>query len=318
MCYSVLLLELSVVMAARKSEQSAFATRDAWPLETNSVSSDRMWPELQQLEFGYDISNATLWSFINFSDRRPSYNLPLLADFHGWQRNIVALKNQMGDNLKYVVLGSRHPKVFCLGGDLDYFAECILARDRKALVAYGQSCITILHNNWRSLDTDIITIGLAQGDALGGGFESLLSFDVLCAERGAKFGFPEQMFGLFPGMGALTFMGRKLGTARAEQWIRSGKCFTAEAMFDLGIVHLLAEPGQGVETVRKYIAKSSRRHPSQVAFQAAAKRASPIDLNELNDIVLLWADACLKLEEHDLAVIRRLVAAQSRLTPIAA
>jgi len=28
--------------------------------------------------------------------------------------------------------------------------------------------------------------------------------DVIIAERGAKFGFPENIFGLFPGMGALT------------------------------------------------------------------------------------------------------------------
>jgi molybdopterin-guanine dinucleotide biosynthesis protein A len=42
-----------------------------------------------------------------------------------------------------------------------------------------------------------------QGDALGGGFESLLSFDIIIAEKGTKFGFPEQLFGLFPGMGAL-------------------------------------------------------------------------------------------------------------------
>jgi len=303
-------------MAGRKAEKLSLP--DFAPSPAAPAQPARMWPELQQLEFGYDISNATLWSFINFADRRPSYNLELLSDFHGWQRNIVALKNQMGDNLKYVVLGSRHPKVFSLGGDLDYFAECILARDRQSLIAYGRSCITILHNNWRSLDTDIITVGLAQGDALGGGFESLLSFDVLCAERGAKFGFPEQMFGLFPGMGALTFMGRKLGTAKAEQWIRSGKCFTAEEMYELGIVHLLAEPGQGVETVSRHIAKTSRRHAAHAAFQAAAKRACPIDFTELDDIVQLWADACLKLQDHDLAVIRRLVAAQTRLTPIAA
>ena len=46
----------------------------------------------------------------------------------------------------------------------------------------------------------MVTIGLAQGDALGGGFESLLSFNVIIAERDARFGFPENIFGLFPGM----------------------------------------------------------------------------------------------------------------------
>ena len=287
------------------------------PLKTEgeawSGGGKGMWPELGQLDCAYDISHATLWTFMDFDDRRPSYNPPLLEDFHRWQRNISALKADLGSNLKYIVLGSRHPKVFCLGGDLDYFSECIGARDREALLEYGRSCIRILYRNWLSLDSDIITIGLAEGDALGGGFESLLSFDMLCAERGAKFGFPEQLFGLFPGMGALTFLGRKLGFGKAEQLIRSGHCLSAEEMFELGVVHILAEPGEGISAVKKYIAKTSRRHAAQHCFHAAAKRANPISLAELDDIVALWADACMTLEAHDLAIMRRLVSAQSRL-----
>jgi DSF synthase len=275
--------------------------------------SGRFWPELGQLNCAFDISHGTLWSFMEFAGRRPSYNLPLLDDFHNWQRNIAQLKAEVGTELRYVVLGSRHPKVFCLGGDLDYFSACIEARDRDALLAYGRSCITILYRNWISLDSDVITIGLAQGDALGGGFESLLSFDVLVAERGVKLGFPEQMFGLFPGMGALSFMGRKLGFAKAEQLIRSGTCLLAEEMYELGVVNVLAEPGQGVEAVKRYIAKTDRRHASQYLFHEAAKRANPMDFEELDDIVRLWADACLTLDRHDLAIIKRLVTAQSKL-----
>ena len=279
----------------------------------SAQANGRFWPELSQLETAYDLSHATLWTFMDFGERRPSYNPPLLEDFHCWQRNISALKAEAGTNLKYVVLGSRHPKVFCLGGDLDYFSECISARDREALLEYGRSCIRILHRNWIALGSVLITIGLAQGDALGGGFESLLSFDVLVAERGIKFGFPEQLFGLFPGMGALSFLGRKLGFARAEQLIRSGKCLSAEEMFELGVVHVLAEPGQGVSAVQKYIARTGRRHAAQHAFHAAARRANPIPLDELDDVVALWADACMTLEAHDLGIMRRLVSAQSRL-----
>ncbi len=281
--------------------------------EIGAPASPRFWPELGQLDSAYDISHATLWTFMDFGERRPSYNPALLEDFHRWQANISGLKASAGDNLKYIVLGSRHPKVFCLGGDLDYFSAAIAAGDREALLQYGRSCIRILHRNWESLGSGLITIGLAQGDALGGGFESLLSFDVLCAERGAKFGFPEQLFGLFPGMGALTFLGRKLGFAKAEQLIRSGKCVSAEEMYEMGVVNILAEPGEGVSAVAKYIAKTGRRHAAQLAFHAAAKRANPIPFEELDDIVSLWADACITLESHDLAIMRRLVAAQSKL-----
>ena len=279
--------------------------------------AERFWGDLGQIECSYDISQATVWTFMRFRDR-PSFNPDLLVDFHGWGRNIRSLKAQMGDAVKYIVLGSRHPGTFCLGGDLEAFSTYIRNRDREALLAYGRSCITILHHNWSVSQSGVISIGLAQGDALGGGFESLLSFDILCAERGSKFGFPEQLFGLFPGMGALTFLGRKLGFAKAEQLVRTGKLLTAEELHEMGVVHLLAEPGQGVATVNKYIHRHSARHAAELHMLAASKRANPIPFEELDDIVSLWADACMTLGKHELAVMQRLVSAQSKMETAAA
>jgi DSF synthase len=279
-------------------------------------SIGRLWPELGQIECAHDISHATLWSFMQFRGR-PSYNPDMLVDFHRWQDNIAALKSASGAALKYVVLGSRAPGVFSFGGDLDYFSACIASQNRDALAAYGRSCVEILHRNWQGLDREVTTIGLVQGDALGGGFESLLSFDVLCAERGTKFGFPEQLFGLFPGMGALSFLGRKLGFAKAEWMVRTGKTLTAEELFELGVIHILAEPGEGVTAVKRYIQKNGARHAAQFRMHAAAKRANPIPLEELTDIVAIWAEACMTLTAHDLQVMHRLVSAQSKLAAAA-
>jgi DSF synthase len=283
---------------------------------TSSQGVGQLWPELGQLECAHDISNATLWSFMAFKGR-PSYNPGLLVDFHHWQTNIKLLKAIHPDTLKYIVLGSRQPGVFCFGGDLDYFLDCIARGDRNGLAAYGLSCIQILHQNWKTLDSDLITIGLAQGDALGGGFESLLSFDIICAEKGAKFGFPEQLFGLFPGMGALSFLGRKLGFAKAEWLVRSGKTMTAEQLYELGLVHILAEPGEGVTAVNRYIQKNISRHGSHLQMHRASKRANPIPFEELSDIVWLWVEACLQLEDHNMQVMRRLVGAQSKMGKVA-
>ena len=284
------------------------------PGELTAPSADpgRFWGDLGQIEAAYDISQSTVWTFMRFRGR-PSYNPDLLVDFHGWGRHIRELKAEMGEAFKYVVLGSRHAEVFCLGGDLDAFSTYIRNGDREALTAYGRSCIKILHDNWSVSQQGVISIALAQGDALGGGFESLLSFDVLCAERGAKFGFPEQLFGLFPGMGALTFLGRKLGFAKAEQLVRSGKLLTAEELYEMGVVHILAEPGMGVSAINKYIHRHGTRHAAELCMLAASKRANPIPFDELDDIVQLWVDACMTLGKHDLAVMQRLVAAQTKL-----
>ena len=62
-----------------------------------------------------------------------------------------------------------------------------------------------MYGNSAAFHTPLITIALVQGDALGGGFECALSFDVLIAERSAKMGLPEVLFNLFPGMELTAF-----------------------------------------------------------------------------------------------------------------
>ena len=211
------------------------------------------------------------------------------------------------------MLGSRTPGVFCFGGDLELFQKLIRGQDRNGLANYGYRCVEILHRNIHALDLPMLTIGLVQGQALGGGFESLLSFDVLIAEKGATFGLPEVMFGLFPGMGAHALLSRKLGTAMADRLILSNTTYSAEDMYDLGIVSLLVEPGEGVAAVRDYMAKSKRRHGGLVAARRAMRTAAPVPLSELRAIVDLWAEAALQLSESDLKLMSRLAQAQTRL-----
>lgn len=272
--------------------------------------------KLNELEVLYDDDRQTLWSYMRPAGR-PSFSPAMLGDFVNWQRLI-------GDNfgpgkvpLRFLVLGSRAPGVFCFGGDLELFQRLIRERDRTALAQYGYKCVEILQRNMQSLDLPMITVGLVEGAALGGGFEALLSFDYIIAERGATFGLPEVMFGLFPGMGAHAMLSRKLGTAMAERLIVSNETYTAEQMYDLGVVHHLAEPGAGLQATRDFIDKSVRRHPGLVNARRAMKVTRPVTLEELKRIVDLWADAALQLREQDLKVMSRLAAAQSRLAKAA-
>lgn len=277
----------------------------------NDAVPDELF-ELQQLDVLYDAGSAALWSYMR-PEGRPSFTSSLLSDFESWQDSIA---EGFGDGkvpLRYLILGSRAPEVFCYGGDLELFQRLIRSKDEARLVEYGHRCCAILERNLRSLDLPILTIGLVQGAALGGGFEALLSFDYIIAERQATFGLPEIMFGLFPGMGAHTFLSRKLGSAMADRLINSNQTYTAQEMFDLGIVHQLVEPGEGESAVRDFIKKSDRRHSGLVGSRSATKMVSPISLDELNAVTELWAKTALKLSETELKVMSRLVAAQERI-----
>jgi DSF synthase len=265
----------------------------------------------------FDAASGALWTFMRPRGRASS-NLALLDDIHAMQRGIVAKFAAQPNELRFLVAGSRTHGVFSLGGDLDLFADLARKKDRLALVAYGESCVRVLHRFYYALDLPIITIGLAQGDALGGGLESLLSFNYIIAESDAKFGFPETLFGLFPGMGAYSLVARRIGASYAEEMMLSGKTYTAEEMKDAGLVHMVVEPGKGIEAASDFIKRNTRRHAGLRGIFQAGREVTPLSLAELDRIVKIWADACMQLTDRDLKIMHRLVAAQDRLATIQA
>ena len=267
---------------------------------------------LKELDVLYEDNTATLWTYMN-PEGRPSFTPTMLEDFESWQDLIEGGFGEGKVPLRYLVLGSRAHDVFCFGGDLELFQKLIRDRNRAALVEYGHRCCAILDRNIRTLDIPMLTIGLVQGTALGGGFEALLSFDYIIAERHSTFGLPEVMFGLYPGMGAHALLIRKLGSAMADRIIVSNETYTAEQLYEMGLIHELAEPGDGVNAVRDFIKRSERRHAGLVGARRATKRVWQLELAELNRITEMWADTALQLREQDLKVMNRLVAAQARL-----
>jgi DSF synthase len=84
-------------------------------------------------------------------------------------------------------------------------------------------------------------------------------------------------------------------------------------MYEMGIVHVLAEPGNGEEALRNYIAKNNRRQVGHRGIYHASTLVDPITLDELQSVVEVWADSALHLSESDLKLMRRLVDAQARL-----
>jgi len=267
---------------------------------------------LEELDVLYDAGEEVLWTFMRPAGR-PSFTPPMLGDFEEWQRLILDGFGEGRAPLKYIVLGSRAPGVFCFGGDLELFQRMIRAGDRAGLIRYGYRCVEILHRNIHALDLPVLTIGLVQGAALGGGFEALLSFDHVIAERSATFGLPETMFGLFPGMGAHAILSRKLGAAAADRIILSNQTYSAEEMFDLGIVHQLADDGEGLAATHSFFAKNARRHAGLVGAKRAMRESSHVPLAELKRIVDHWAESALQLREQDLKLMQRLAGAQTKL-----
>jgi DSF synthase len=114
-------------------------------------------------------------------------------------------------------------------------------------------------------------------------------------------------------MGAYSLVARRVGAAFAEEMMLTGRIYSAEEMKEIGLVHVVAEPGQGVEAARDYMQRNHRRHVGGRAVYKAGHVVNPVTLEELDRIVQIWADACLQLRARDLKVMQRLVSAQDKL-----
>ena len=268
---------------------------------------------LSEFDLQYDADQKILWCYFDFTGR-PCFSSTVLEEAQRIQRLVRTLGEEAPEEgpIRYLVLGSRAPGVWNLGGDLELFAELIRRGDRTALARYAQACCEVGYTNATLYGLPIITVALVQGEALGGGFEAALSSNVIVAERSARFGLPEILFNLFPGMGAYTFLSRRVAPGLAERMILSGEIYTAEHLYQLGVVDVLAADGEGTDAVYAYTGRHGRRHRAHTALRQARWVTNPVSLEEMLRIADLWIDAALKLNEADLRKMTRLAMAQDR------
>jgi DSF synthase len=269
---------------------------------------------LPELDAVLDHNAKIYWLYMR-PEGCPSFTFGLVRDVKAAIDHLGGLFANSLDGeapARYTVMASRMPGIFNLGGDLRSFANLIRNKDAAMLSKYGRACTEAQYERSIKMNLPVISISLVQGDALGGGFECALADDLIIAEKSAKFGLPECLFSLYPGMGALSFLTRKIGAAQAEKMVFSGKIYTAAEMHEMGVVDVLAEDGMGEQKVYDFVEKNERSFASRRAVYAARQVINPITRAELDRIVDLWVDAALSLGPTDLRVMDRLATAQDR------
>ncbi len=283
-------------------------------MNTNVDSNKYSTSNFQQIKTRFDNEFGVMWSIMQ-PEPRPCFNKICLDDLLQHHTYLQDMKGEIFsqgklEQVNYLVLSSGVDGIFNLGGDLSVFRALIQEQDKEHLLEYAKLCV---ENLWTfySMQAPITTVALVQGQAMGGGFESALSAHVLIAEKSALMGFPEVLFNLFPGMGALSFLSRKIGMPTAEKMVRSGKIYTGEQLYEMGVVDVLADDGQGEYALNQWIKKNHRSLNSFQAINRAKQRVNPLTINELYDVTEIWVDAALRLEDRNLKVMDRLVRAQN-------
>jgi len=273
----------------------------------------------KQIEVRFEPEHAVAWTYMKPSGA-PCFNLGMLEELRAHDSAIescggrVLYKDDL-HQIHYYVGGSRVEGIFSLGGNLENLVELIKAGDHDTLMHYAKLCVDNMYLRICGYNSPMITISLVQGEALGGGFETALSSNVIVAERRSRMGLPEILFNLFPGNGAYSLLARRVGMKRAEEMILSGRVYTAEELHEAGVVDVLAEDGTGEAAVRDYIRRNERRRNGMQAVFSCRQHFHPVTHEELLNIANVWVSAALRLEEKDLKLMSRLARAQAKLVP---
>ncbi len=256
------------------------------------------------VEFSSSQDNACIWTTSRAS--APAHvSLQLLQELAG----IAARVRQGRFGIpRFRMLASNIQGIFSLGGDLGHFLEKIEYGDRNGLFDYAKAAIDEVWTNITGFGIPgLVTVALVEGEAQGGGFEAALSCHVMVAEQGTHFGFPESLFGLFPGMGAALLLRARVDEEVAERIISRPTRFSAEFLQEIGVVDYVVPKGTGRTFVETSILNSATTD-----FSLLKRRFDSIRYQALLDSVEEWVERAMTLSDKHRRSMRYLLNAQKR------
>ncbi len=244
----------------------------------------------------------------------PCFSERLLQEMKRTQERIrrkLAADSDPQAGIHHLVLAS-DADVFNLGGDLALFSNLIRTGNRGRLLDYARLCVEVAYNFSRLYEDRVHSIAVIQGDALGGGFEAALCCHTIIAEEGTGMGFPEVLFDLFPGMGAYTFLTRRVSPALAERMMLDARVYPVEELLQMGVVDYVVPKGEGQLFARELIRKHKRMGNALRSMNTIRQACKPVTLDELLAVTNEWVDAAMRLNDRALRTMERLIRAQQR------
>ncbi|HEY0909197.1 MAG TPA: enoyl-CoA hydratase-related protein, partial [Bradyrhizobium sp.] len=145
---------------------------------------------------------------------------------------VAALENQRPAG---IVIRSAKPSGFIAGADVNEFRGATDAAVVETSIGRAHAVIDRLEA------LRIPTVAVIHGFCLGGGLEVALACQSRIAISGARFGFPEVMLGLHPGLGGTARFTRLVNPMQAMTLMLTGKTIDARKARSLGLVDAVTE-----------------------------------------------------------------------------
>jgi len=141
---------------------------------------------------------------------------------------------------------------FCAGADLAALHALLDASAREQLK--DAEALGDVFRVMREIPQ--VVVAAVRGRALAGGAGLATACDIVIAEEGARFGYPEVRVGFVPAM-VMALLRRQIGEKRAFELVATGRQITAREALELGLVSRVvpaAEFGGAVEQLASELA----------------------------------------------------------------
>jgi enoyl-CoA hydratase len=164
----------------------------------------------------------------------------------------AALDDFEADHDIQAVIITGNGKTFCAGADLKLVAA---GRGGEMATKRGNFAGIVTRRFPKPI------IAAVHGAALAGGFEIMLSCDLVVAADDTRFGLPEVKRGLFAAAGGLIRLPKRIPIAVATELAITGEPIDADRALQLGLVNRIVPADQVVDAALELAATIARNGP---------------------------------------------------------
>jgi len=180
---------------------------------------------------------------------------------HAFSENLPSVNGLKG----VIITGAGH-KAFVAGADITEFGGLNEA-DAASLSDRGQRIFDKIEQ------FHVPVIAAVNGFALGGGCELAMSCHLRIASTNARFGQPEVNLGILPGYGGTQRLIQYIGKTKAMELLLTADMIGADEAKTLGLVNVVVDPDQLIETCKTMVNKIATKGPIAIAETIAAVNA---------------------------------------------
>ncbi len=289
-----------------------WTTVDSDAATTNVVETiERQAGDLPQIALEYEADSKLLWITLR-PEPKPVFTLPAIESVRKVQNAIAALWGTTSDRPVLFLAYRGRGRVFSLGGDLDYYLDCLAKNDREGLSTYARAAADVIKLNRSGIDGSVITLTTVHGRAMGGGIDPARACNVMIAEEDATFCYPEVNYNHFP-ISAVPILSRHTGFIEAEKILLSGRDYSSAEFMARGALDAVVPTGTGEAWVRRYAAASLASHSARIALIAAFNRQAGDLGADLAAGAASWVSHILTLKPLEISKLQRIAAAQERM-----